>query len=112
MRPRTLQVLADGLLGLAAAVALGAAGLYAAYGAGPGVAGTALAALMPVAAMVGWRRTPPFAGWGWMVPYGLIGVLFGFSAGGLLLYGLAPFATGNLLWRWLARARREGRLGA
>ena len=102
MRPGTLQRLGIAGLGLAVVAALLAGWLTAGYA--PATAALfAGCALLPMAAYAGWRRSPPFAGWPWMAPYALLGFLFGFSGGGLLLYGLVPFALGNLAFRWLTR---------
>lgn len=105
MRVTTLRSIGDALLVLAAVVAAYATWLHAVVGEWVGVAAMAPCAALPLVALAGWRRPQPIGGWGWMVPYGLAGLIFGYSAGGLLLYGLLPFGLGNLAWRWVVRAQ-------
>jgi ABC-type Fe3+-siderophore transport system permease subunit len=100
--PRTLRRLGAGCLlavaGFAAVVLAvsGAAWPYAAF----------LVAFVawPLLSLAAWRRRQGGLAWGAMALCGAEGAFLGFSWGGLLLYGLVPYAAGNLAFRWLHRA--------
>ena len=111
MTPRGLRRLGTGLLLATAAGAAGVAAFALATNSLPPLLAVLLALFVawPLLSLVCWRKGIPGGAWGLMAVYFLEAWFLGLGWGGLMAYGIVPYAAGNMAWRWLARADREGR---